>query len=70
MYKRQFKYNALGKPTEISLEGEGSINVKYDRFGEIENVESEAGHEMALKVTQAFQELLEKIKPAGVNLSL
>ena len=69
-YHLTFKYNALGKPTEISLKGEGSINVEYDRYGEIKNVESEAGHEMSLKVTQAFQTLLAKVKPAGVNLSL
>ena len=69
-YHLTFKYNALGKPTEISLKGEGSINVEYDRYGELKNLESEAGHEMALKVAQAFQTLSAKVKPAGVNLSL
>ena len=69
-YRLTIKYNALGKRTKITMEGEGSIDIKYDRYGEIENVESEAGYEMQLKVTQAFRTLSAKVKPAGVNLSL
>ena len=69
-YRLTIKYNALGKRTKITMESEGSIDIKYDRYGEIENVESEAGYEMQLKVTQAFRTLSAKVKPAGVNLSL
>ena len=65
-----FKYNALGKPTEIDLKKVGKINVEYDDFGEIKNVSSNSGKKMAVEVTQAFQSLLEIVRPAGVNLSL
>jgi YD repeat-containing protein len=65
-----FKYNALGKPVEIEMEKVGKINVAYDNYGEIKKVESSAGHKMALQVTQAFQNLLNIVKPAGVNLNM
>jgi YD repeat-containing protein len=65
-----FKYNALGKPVEIDLEKVGKINVSYDNYGEIKKVESGSGHQMALQVTQAFQNLLSIVKPAGVNLNI
>lgn len=65
-----FKYNALGKPVEIEMEKVGKINVAYDNYGEIRKVESSAGHKMALQVTQAFQNLLTIVKPAGVNLNM
>lgn len=65
-----FKYNALGKPVEIEMEKVGKINVAYDNYGEIKKVESSAGHKMALQVTQAFQNLLTIVKPAGVNLNM
>jgi YD repeat-containing protein len=65
-----FKYNALGKPVEIEMEKVGKINVAYDNYGEIKKVDSSAGHKMALQVTQAFQNLLTIVKPAGVNLNM
>lgn len=65
-----FKYNALGKPVTIEMEKIGKINVAYDNYGEIKRVESKQGHKMALQVTQAFQNLLAIVKPAGVNLNL
>ncbi|MBF0359753.1 MAG: hypothetical protein HQK49_02025 [Oligoflexia bacterium] len=65
-----FKYNAMGKPVEIVMENVGKINVAYDNDGEIKKVESKEGHKMALEVTQAFQNLLSIVKPAGVNLNL
>lgn len=65
-----FKYNALGKPVEIEMEKVGKINVAYDNYGEIKKVDSSAGHQMALQVTQAFQNLLTIVKPAGVNLNM
>lgn len=65
-----FKYNSMGKPVEIEMEKIGKINVAYDNYGEIKKVESSAGHKMALQVTQAFQNLLTIVKPAGVNLNM
>lgn len=65
-----FKYNSSGKPVEINMEKVGKINVAYDNYGEIKKVESKQGHKMALQVTQAFQNLLSIVKPAGVNLNM
>ena len=65
-----FKYNALGKPTEIDMKNVGKINVSYDNFGEIKNVSSKSGKKMAMQVTEAFQSLLTIVRPAGVNLNM
>jgi len=68
-----FEYDERGKPVKIQMEGaeeSGAIHVTYDDYGEITRVDSEDGHSMALKVTQAFQNLLALVKPAGVNLSM
>ena len=68
-----FEYDERGKPVKIQMEGaeeSGAIHVTYDEYGEITRVDSEDGHSMALKVTQAFQNLLALVKPAGVNLSM
>ncbi len=64
-----FKYNESSKPVEITDPALGSINVVYNNTGEIKKVESKAGRKIALQVTSAFQNLLEIIRPAGVNLS-
>ena len=53
-----------------TIEGVGSLRVEYDPYGEISKVESDEGHAMALRVTQAFQRLLSIVKPAGVNLGI
>jgi YD repeat-containing protein len=65
-----FKYNASGKPTEIAMSKVGKIDVTYDSFGEIKEVKSDAGPQMAMQVTQAFQNLLAIVRPAGVNLNM
>lgn len=65
-----FKYNSLGKPVEIEMDNVGKINVAYDNYGEIKKVDSSAGYKMALQVTQAFQNLLTIVKPAGVSLNI
>lgn len=65
-----FKYNAFGKPTEIAMSKVGKIDVTYDSYGEIKEVKSDAGPKMAMQVTQAFQNLLAIVRPAGVNLNM
>jgi YD repeat-containing protein len=65
-----FQYNSQGKPVEIVMDSIGKINVDYDNYGEIKKVESKEGHQMAMQVTQAFQNLLTIVKPAGVNLNM
>lgn len=59
-----FVYNDILKPVKISMEGVGSIDVEYDEYGEIRRVNSPEGHQMALKVTQAFQSLLSLVNTA------
>lgn len=66
----KFTYNSLGKPEQITMVGVGMIYVKYDNYGSIKKVESDKGHKMALQVTEAFQNLLSIVKPAGVNLNM
>ena len=59
----RFNYDkALGKPNFIMMQGIGMIHVEYNAKGDIEKVSSEAGHKMALQVTQAFQNLLSLVK--------
>ncbi|EMR02169.1 DUF6531 domain-containing protein [Cesiribacter andamanensis] len=65
-----FAYNSIQKPSKIRMEGGGQINVTYDERGEIEKVDSPDGHSMALKVTQAFQNLLTVAKPQGFDYKL
>ena len=65
-----FEYNSQGKPVEITMSRVGKINVLYDNYGKILKVKSKQGPKMAYQVTQAFQNLLELIKPSGVSLSI
>jgi hypothetical protein len=65
----EFKYNEQSKPIEITDRSIGTIKVSYKPSGEIAKVDSSGGKEVAAKVTQAFQSLLDVIKPAGVTLS-
>jgi CHAT domain-containing protein/ankyrin repeat protein len=61
-----FDYNEMGKPVLIEELGVGSVNVSYDKQGDILSVRSDQGHTMALKLTQAFQGLLSLAKiPEG-----
>ncbi len=62
-----FKYSASTKPTEIVQEGVGSIQVTYDKAGQIKDVKSKGGRQIAISVAAAFQNLLEIIKPAGIQ---
>jgi len=64
----RFKYNAAGKPVEITLAGTGKIYVSYDDKGEISKVSSPKGAKMALKITQIFQDLLTVVRVAGPRI--
>lgn len=64
-----FKYDENSKPIEIIDPQLGSINVTYNNAGEVKNVDSRAGRKIAMEVTSQFQNLLDIIRPAGVNLS-
>lgn len=67
--KRQisFKYNNDSKPAEILQDGVGSIQVSYDKDGQIRDVKSKGGRQISMSVSAAFQNLLEIIKPAGIQ---
>lgn len=65
--KITFRYTANAKPTEIIQDGVGSIQVTYDKAGSIKDVKSKGGREIAISVAAAFQNLLEIIKPAGIQ---
>lgn len=65
--KITFKYTGGTKPTEIMQEGVGSITVTYDKGGTIKDVKSKGGRQIAVSVAAAFQNLLEIIKPAGIQ---
>jgi len=57
-----FEYGANGKPVRIAVKGVGEIRVSYDEQNEISKVDSSGGAKIALKVTQAFQQLLSQVK--------
>jgi YD repeat-containing protein len=65
--KITFKYTNNSKPAEIIQEGVGSIQVTYDKGGNIKDVKSKGGRQIAISVAAAFQNLLEIIKPAGIQ---
>jgi YD repeat-containing protein len=62
-----FRYDTNAKPSEIIQEGVGSIQVTYDKTGQIKDVKSKGGRQIAISVAAAFQNLLEIIKPAGIQ---
>jgi YD repeat-containing protein len=65
--KITFKYSSNSKPSEITQDGVGSIQVSYDKAGNIKDVKSKGGRQIAISVAAAFQNLLEIIKPAGIQ---
>ncbi|HAG91099.1 MAG TPA: cell wall-associated protein wapA [Bdellovibrionales bacterium] len=54
----------FGKPEVVSRPGLGTIKVKYKEDGEILNVESKQGPEVAVQVASIFNNLLDIIAPA------
>lgn len=65
-----FKYNADGRPSEITLVGSGRITVEYDHKGDIKKTSSTQGAAMALQVTRAFQNLLSVVRVAGAQFEM
>jgi YD repeat-containing protein len=59
----------FGKPSVIEREGVGSISVTYTTKGDIDKVKSAAGSSVAIQVASTFNNLLDLIQPAGVNLN-
>lgn len=65
--KITFRYDRSNKPAEILQEGVGSISVIYDKDGNVQDVKSKGGREIAVSVATAFQNLIDIIKPAGIQ---
>lgn len=61
----QLTYDKVfGKPKTIRRPGLGSINVTYNAQGELEDVKSAEGAEVAAQVATVFNSLLEVVAPA------
>lgn len=65
----RFEYNSIGKPSVIQMEGKGTLKVTYKSNGEIDKVDSEEGSSVSMAITQAFQMLLRRTKPQGLNFN-
>jgi YD repeat-containing protein len=76
-----FKYGDLGKPVMISEKGVGTIRIDYDADGRIVRTETVNGkdsgrrpseaksQEVIRRVMKGFQQLLDIIRPAGINVA-
>lgn len=60
----------FGKPKTVERPGVGSLKVTYKSNGEINKVDSPSGPTVAVQVAGAFNNLLEVVEPAGVDLGL
>jgi len=61
----QLTYDKVfGKPKMIRRPGLGSINVSYNAQGELQDVKSSEGAEVAAQVATVFNSLLEVVEPA------
>ncbi len=60
----------FGKPSFVERPGVGAISVTYKATGEINKIESKDGPAVAVQVASAFNNLLEIVAPAGVDLGL
>jgi hypothetical protein len=65
-----FEYNTSGKPIKIIVADLGTVNVTYDNRNEIERVESPEGYKVTMQITQAYQNLLDIVKPANLDYNL
>jgi YD repeat-containing protein len=74
-----FKYGPIGKPVLISAKGIGSVKINYDADGKILKTETNrletssrlpsqsSSQEITKRVMKSFQNLLNIIRPAGIN---
>lgn len=76
-----FRYGPIGKPTVISQKGVGTVKIDYDKDGRILKTETSgadsssrhpthsSSQEIAKRVMKSFQNLLNIIRPAGLNMN-
>jgi YD repeat-containing protein len=60
----------FGKPSFVERPGVGAISVSYKPNGQINKIDSKDGPAVAVQVASAFNNLLEIVSPAGVDLGL
>lgn len=60
----------FGKPNFLERPGLGKINFTFKNNGEVDTVKSNEGPVVAVQVASAFNNLLEVVKPAGVELGI
>ncbi len=60
----------FGKPSVVERPGLGAIRVSYKSDGEINKVDSKDGPSVAVQVASAFNNLLDIIRPAGVQIGI
>ena len=66
-----FSYNDIGKPERIEVSDLGAINVTYDSHQEIASIKTEGDSDsVALQVTEAFQAMLNILKPSDFNFKI
>jgi YD repeat-containing protein len=65
----KIKYETrFGKPETVERTGIGTIKVTYKPNGDINKVESPSGPTVAVQVASTFNNLLDIVEPAGVEL--
>lgn len=68
-HRVDFKYDSNGKPKEICDPTKGCIKVTYSNSGEVKSLDpGTAGRSVAQQVKTAFQNLVELLEPAGVDI--
>ncbi|MBI4041487.1 MAG: RHS repeat protein [Deltaproteobacteria bacterium] len=65
-----FEYNEFGLPTRITQVGVGSLVVSYNAKGEMLGMDSPSGRNIAAAVAQAFETVIDIIRPAGIDLNI
>lgn len=65
----EFTYNEQSQPITIADPALGRINVAYGPTGEIKNVTSTGGRQIASQVSNSFYKLVNLLRPAGITLT-
>ena len=71
--KRQVKIRydeRFGKPKRIERPGVGVLHIAYQANGDIKNVRNTGGPTVARQVASTFNNLLDVVSPAGIELNL
>ena len=65
----ELKYeDKFGKPSVVTKQGLGSIQISYDKFGAISKVDSSQNPQVAVKIAGAFNKLIGLLAPVSKNV--